>query len=796
MLTRWYLNRFKSFTSATDLDLRPITVLTGPNSAGKSSVIQSMLLLAQALTDKNSKNALLLNGSLITCGTTEDIISKQQGVKSFGIGCNISHIDAKEFNAKRRERSNLLYGKQFSDEKDSWPLGVYPFPEGSNILAQDAWIDVAYPSPEQGKALDSIPFQSQIRFEFSAHDYFNETNNKMQFMPLLDSFMLRAVTSQLGDGRLYEWNVVSDLDECMKKSEWLKLREPNLGTTDSVPEGIRYSVRQGGLPIEYFIREAPRAFSVCAKIIGLSFSGLLPVKYYIAFDELDQKIDRLFDVLGIPGGGRILDERVFSGVEDLLSNLAEYQDFTKQYENEEDVSNHPFAEKWVGMKPFRKEEPKENTQEEVDEKNKAHREIGLLESYYNDVTHPEFSLDTEGSFRTVLLELLKETADKLSDERASNIIFDGIGRIRQDGSIDNIWRVLNDLYDKDEQGGKGDPNAKNYLFLNHLLVFEGDPEPDPDGWFYFTPDIEIALGKYSKRLRAALKEGKKPRPIVRQDRINPDSLWRKIGTDVAEYFHNRFQYVGPLREDPKPLYPIGKSGNRKDVGSKGEQVAHVLHLYGQETIEYINARGLEESGNKPFPKKAPLLDAVNEWLVYMGVADRIDPGEPGKLGYALKIMPTAQGFTLDLTQVGVGASQVLPILTAGLIAEPGTTLVFEQPELHLHPRVQSRLADFFVSLMLCGKQVIVETHSEYIINRLRYRSVVAEGDLVASQVGILFFENEAGTTKVRNVQMNEYGYIGEWPKGFFDEGDELAAAILQAGMLKRKLSVRQKTDNA
>ena len=113
----------------------------------------------------------------------------------------------------------------------------------------------------------------------------------------------------------------------------------------------------------------------------------------------------------------------------------------------------------------------------------------------------------------------------------------------------------------------------------------------------------------------------------------------------------------------------------------------------------------------------------------------------------------------------------------------------------MHPRVQSRLADFFVSLMLCGKQVIVETHSEYIINRLRYRSAVASSDLVASQVGILFFENDKGTTKVKNVQMNEYGYIGEWPKGFFDEGDDLAVAILKAGSMKRNLSSRLAAKN-
>ncbi len=64
--------------------------------------------------------------------------------------------------------------------------------------------------------------------------------------------------------------------------------------------------------------------------------------------------------------------------------------------------------------------------------------------------------------------------------------------------------------------------------------------------------------------------------------------------------------------------------------------------------------------------------------------------------------------------VGIGTSQVLPVLILGLISPQGTVVIYEQPELHLHPYSQSRLADFFIAMSKLGKQIIIETHSEYI----------------------------------------------------------------------------------
>lgn len=738
MLTKWYLHKFKSFTDETTLDLKPLTVLTGPNSAGKSSVIQSMLLLTQTFIEKYTKNSLLLNGPLIACGSAEDVISKKQSEKSFSIGCNISFPDiASEYNG---------------------------------AVDQDETTDIGYADLESDDAANAIPVQTQFRVEVTSVDFLDKENNKAHFMPLIESFSLKTDVNQSGEQRLVEWDITSNTDNAMQLKKRMINKKKSTGEIPQLFEGLRYLVRQGGTPIEYFILTGNKDLPIRTEFTGLSFSGLLPDKYHVEFDKINQQIDMIFDLLGIPGGKGLVLNKVDLSDEFTMSEMALYRDFLKLYEKDEEVSGHPFKSKWLGFRPFCAEETKGQASKAEEEDYR----IFLYRVFSNTVLDSDIMSNFRGAFKEVLIEMLKQISNKLPD---CKLIDDCIEQIRQDGSMQNILKAFNSFYEQEACAGVPDTN-KNFHTQS-----------------CFVKEFEIAKSIFSKKLRTALSKGVKSRRAPRSIKIASNSLWRKFGTDVVDYFLHHFQYVGPLRDDPKPLYPIGKSGSEKDVGAKGEQTAHVLYLFGKEKIDYVSAREFEDAEEKPIIEKTPLIDAVNDWLMYMGVADKIDPGIPGKLGYALKIKPSAQEFYLDLTQVGVGASQVLPILTAGLVAEPGTTLVFEQPELHLHPRVQSRLADFFVSLMLCGKQVIVETHSEYIINRLRYRSAVASSDLVASQVGILFFENDKGTTKVKNVQMNEYGYIGEWPKGFFDEGDDLAVAILKAGSMKRNLSSRLAAKN-
>jgi hypothetical protein len=169
-----------------------------------------------------------------------------------------------------------------------------------------------------------------------------------------------------------------------------------------------------------------------------------------------------------------------------------------------------------------------------------------------------------------------------------------------------------------------------------------------------------------------------------------------------------------------------------------------------------------------------MMSALRDWLRYFGVAYDIKTSNHGEAGYKLQVKIVKKDKFLDLSSVGTGVSQVLPVLVMCLLADKGSTLVFEQPELHLHPRVQSRLADFFIAMAYSGKQCIVETHSEYFIDKLRLR--VCESSLKNKKcpnlfkdlTKVYFFDKEEDVTEVRELEINKYGEMSEWPKDFLD----------------------------
>ncbi len=261
----------------------------------------------------------------------------------------------------------------------------------------------------------------------------------------------------------------------------------------------------------------------------------------------------------------------------------------------------------------------------------------------------------------------------------------------------------------------------------------------------------------------------------------------ELAVDYTQEFFTRFvKYLAPQRDEPKPVYSLGCMTDSKDVGFKGEHTAAVLEVHRNTKVEYIPSEQLKSGAISLSPISEFLPKAVLDWLEYMGIASDIKTVDKGKLGYELKVVTGKDGALHDLTNVGVGVSQVLPILVQSLLAEKGSTLIFEQPELHLHPRVQTRLADFFISMIMLKKQCIIETHSEYLINRLRYLAAASEGENISQNVLMYFVDKQNGESVYRPIKLNKFGVLEDWPKGFFDENEENARAVLKAAIEKRK----------
>ncbi len=167
------------------------------------------------------------------------------------------------------------------------------------------------------------------------------------------------------------------------------------------------------------------------------------------------------------------------------------------------------------------------------------------------------------------------------------------------------------------------------------------------------------------------------------------------------------RYLGPMREVPKSLYQWDIDIDPYYVGVRGEHFPSVLATLKSRQIETILPGDSEA-------ERVVFSEALSRWCLYLQVANEVNVhSSQSSFGMSISIH-NLQEKKSDIMNVGIGTSQVLPVLILGLISPQGTVVIYEQPELHLHPYSQSRLADFFIAMSKLGKQIIIERHSEYI----------------------------------------------------------------------------------
>ena len=135
---------------------------------------------------------------------------------------------------------------------------------------------------------------------------------------------------------------------------------------------------------------------------------------------------------------------------------------------------------------------------------------------------------------------------------------------------------------------------------------------------------------------------------------------------------------------------------------------------------------------------------------------------------------------VSIADVGFGVSQVLPVLVALLVAEPGQLVYLEQPELHLHPRAQYALAKILADTAKRGVKLVVETHSALLL--LKVQTLVAKGDLDPNLVKLHWFSRsgEDGMTSIQSADLDENGAFGDWPEDFGDIEWKAEGAYLDA----------------
>jgi predicted ATPase len=252
----------------------------------------------------------------------------------------------------------------------------------------------------------------------------------------------------------------------------------------------------------------------------------------------------------------------------------------------------------------------------------------------------------------------------------------------------------------------------------------------------------------------------------RAERRNYESA-SKLNQEITSYLTNQVHYLGPLRafslSDQKFFPPISKLC---PIGAKGESLSWVL------SSEQMNVED-----QYPFPpntfdspseiRKAKFSDALDSWLRWFGLGEGFTLSEDGAWGRFIEI------DSEKLSQKGTGISQVLPVVAICLLSKPGSLCLIEQPELHLHPSLQQKLGTFFAHMVGSKRRLILETHSEYLVTRLRRE--IAVGKLNHKDLSLCFVskgtDNQMGDSvysDVTQVEVSEFGLVDEWPQDYFD----------------------------
>lgn len=230
--------------------------------------------------------------------------------------------------------------------------------------------------------------------------------------------------------------------------------------------------------------------------------------------------------------------------------------------------------------------------------------------------------------------------------------------------------------------------------------------------------------------------------------------------------------------------------NRRERNLQGSLLRRIHHLGPMRDVpdEWVPVQAPEPTGAdkgsvvRRLAGEPELLEDVNEWLIRLEVPYDVsveravdeETGEP-LVGLRVQRRGVSSGEVVRLQDVGFGVGQLLPIVVVVLGTKDGVILI-EQPEVHLHPRLQSRVADLLVtSARDYGNRLVVETHSEHLLLRLQRR--IAEGQLDHELLHVAYVDRVGDTATIEKLEVDDEGQLKSgWPEGFFDSRfDDLLA---------------------
>ncbi len=244
---------------------------------------------------------------------------------------------------------------------------------------------------------------------------------------------------------------------------------------------------------------------------------------------------------------------------------------------------------------------------------------------------------------------------------------------------------------------------------------------------------------------------------------------KSVNKNLFSAWEERLYYLSAYRIEPQFLYHIE---NEKEVSER------YFAKNGEFSIQYLKLHGGDDVINSSvlIDNKKTIADQVKAWmdLISPGVSPVIainTSSRTAELKYEY-IEGREKTNSYKSVNVGFGITYVLPVVVALISAKPGDIILLENPEAHIHPKGQRILGELLAAVGAGGVQVILETHSDHVMNGIRV--AVKKGRLKPENTQFFYFykdKNDSYRHKVICPVLDEDGRLSEWPEGFFDEWD-------------------------
>ena len=230
-------------------------------------------------------------------------------------------------------------------------------------------------------------------------------------------------------------------------------------------------------------------------------------------------------------------------------------------------------------------------------------------------------------------------------------------------------------------------------------------------------------------------------------------------SSMFEKLFSHVYYLGPTRIHPQRLYHWERTHPKE------------IDMWGNKAVDALLSARVRQLTIAYNGKSIPIEERISKWLQKLKLAHSFSLVPKGSLddnNYEIRIRKTLNSAEVTLAGLGHGVSDLFPLLVHCCYVPEGSTLILEQPGIHLHPKAQADLADLLIEAITeRNLQILIESHSEHFLTRLQRR--IAEEKIDANQTALYFCRNDKDVSEIERLEIDDFGNIKNWPENFFGE---------------------------